>query len=157
MKANHKSVCLDLLNHFEHEPAFFKGMLTSDESWNFEYDAKMKCQSEEWLTKILLHPKKPRKNKSQIKLMFACLFIMGEWYTRCLCLSVNLVTGPSVNKSLNSYEKVFSAFEQTLLTLCFYLVTFCPISQCIVFEGNFDIQEYCNRFAAPVLPRNVPV
>ncbi|RLU25678.1 hypothetical protein DMN91_001835 [Ooceraea biroi] len=46
-KENRKEVCRDLLERIENDPDFFTNVITSDETWVFEYDPKTKRQSEE--------------------------------------------------------------------------------------------------------------
>jgi hypothetical protein len=43
-KANHRDVCLDLLDHLEREPEFFSHVITGDESWILDYDPETKRQ-----------------------------------------------------------------------------------------------------------------
>jgi len=60
-KAN-QNVCLDLLDHLEREPEFFRHINTGDESWILEYDPKTKRQSWEWHT-CKLSPSQESENE----------------------------------------------------------------------------------------------
>jgi len=49
-KENRRNVCLDLLERIKNDKKFFKHVITSDETWIFEYDPDTKRQGSEWHT-----------------------------------------------------------------------------------------------------------
>ncbi|XP_066258179.1 histone-lysine N-methyltransferase SETMAR-like [Euwallacea similis] len=69
-----KERCLDLLESIENEPNFVERVITSDESWVFEYDPETKRQSMEWHRLTSPRSKKERMIKSKIKCMLICFF-----------------------------------------------------------------------------------
>jgi len=67
-------VCLNLLERIENDENFCKHVITSDESWIFEYNPEAKRQSSEWHTSNSQRPKKARMSKSKIKTTLICFF-----------------------------------------------------------------------------------
>ena len=49
-KEDRRNVCLDLLERIKNDKKFFKHVITSDETWIFEYDPDTKRQGSEWHT-----------------------------------------------------------------------------------------------------------
>jgi histone-lysine N-methyltransferase SETMAR len=49
-------------------------VITSDETWCYQYDPKAKHQSMEWKMKNSPRPKKQQMSKSKIKIMLTCFF-----------------------------------------------------------------------------------
>ena len=56
------------------DPKFIKCIITSDETWVYEYDVETAQQSSEWRTKNEPKPKKPRQSRSKIKVMLIVFF-----------------------------------------------------------------------------------
>jgi len=73
-KDNQKDMCLHLLERIQCDRNFLKNMITSDETWIFEYDPETKRQNKEWHTSASPCPKKARRSKSKIKSMLICFF-----------------------------------------------------------------------------------
>ena len=73
-KERRVQVCHDILEEFETEPNLLGRVITGDESWIFEYDPEMKCQSLQWKSLTSPRPKKARMSKSKIKVMLIALF-----------------------------------------------------------------------------------
>jgi len=80
------SVCAELLEQVEADPALMERVITGDESWFFQYvyDPETKRQSLEWRSKGSPRPKKARMYKSKLKCMLVCFFdstgiVHKEW------------------------------------------------------------------------------
>jgi hypothetical protein len=52
----------------------FDRVITSDETWCFQYDPETKRQSTQWKTKNSPRPKKARMFRSQVKITLVCFF-----------------------------------------------------------------------------------
>ena len=73
-KERRVEVCQDILEHLQTEPDLLQRVVTGDESWIFEYDPEIKCQSFQWKCLSSLKPKKARQSRSKIKLMLIAFF-----------------------------------------------------------------------------------
>ena len=73
-KENRVQVCQDILKQLEITPDLLSRVVTSDESWIFEYDPLTKRQSLEWKSASSPRPKKARLFKSKIKVMLIVFF-----------------------------------------------------------------------------------
>ncbi len=62
----------DCLQQVENDFTLLHQVIIGDESLFFQYDPKMKHQSQQWLSTNTLRPKKARMNKSKQKIMLIC-------------------------------------------------------------------------------------
>ena len=67
-------VCHDILKRLEIEAGLLSKVVTSDESWIFEYNPLTKWQSLQWKSASSPRPKKARLFKSKIKVMLIVFF-----------------------------------------------------------------------------------
>lgn len=58
----------------ENDSTLFYRIITSDESWFFQYNPEMKHQSQQWLSPNALRLKKAHMSKSKVKIMVICFF-----------------------------------------------------------------------------------
>ena len=73
-KERRVQVCHDILEELETEPNLLGRVITSGESWIFEYDPETKRQSLQWKSPTSPRPKKARMSKSKIKVMLIAFF-----------------------------------------------------------------------------------
>ena len=73
-KERRVQVCQDILEQLETEPNLLKRVVTSNESWIFEYNPLTKRQNLEWKSAFSPRPKKARVLKSKIKVMRIAFF-----------------------------------------------------------------------------------
>ena len=73
-KERRVQVCHDILEELETEPNLLGRVITSGESWIFEYDQETKRQSLQWKSPTSPRPKKARMSKSKIKVMLIAFF-----------------------------------------------------------------------------------
>ena len=73
-KERRVQVCHDILEEFETEPNLLGRVITSDESWIFEYDPETKRQSLQYKSPSSPRLKKERMSKSNIKVMLIAFF-----------------------------------------------------------------------------------
>ncbi|GFG37988.1 hypothetical protein Cfor_02871, partial [Coptotermes formosanus] len=66
------NICADILQNTENDPNVLENIITSDESWFFQYDPESKRQSMHWKS-----PSSPRQNKARLsKSKFKALMIV---------------------------------------------------------------------------------
>jgi hypothetical protein len=73
-KLNREEMCQNVLEKIEENPDFLNSVVTSDETWLFQYEPETKRQSMQWKTTHSLRPKRARMSKSKIKTMLVVFF-----------------------------------------------------------------------------------
>jgi len=73
-KAHRMNIAQDCLEQVESDPTLLDRVITSDESWFFQYDPETKRQSQQWLSPGAPRPKKARMSKFKVKTMMNCFF-----------------------------------------------------------------------------------
>ena len=68
------AVCQDLIATADSDPAFFKKIVTGDETWCVAYDCTTKRQFPAWVRETSPRPKKLRFQKSHVKTMLVIFF-----------------------------------------------------------------------------------
>ena len=73
-KAQRLNACRDILQQMEADEKLLVNVITGDESWVFQYDPETKRQSHQWKSVSSPRPKKPRMQRSQVKVMLITFF-----------------------------------------------------------------------------------
>jgi len=69
-------VCHDILEQLETEPDLLEKVMTSEESWIFEYDVNTKRQTLHWKSPMLPRSKKARMAKPKMKVILIAFFVV---------------------------------------------------------------------------------
>jgi hypothetical protein len=73
-ESRRNEMSVEMLEGLETEQNSLDRLITSDESWFFEYDPEIKRQSEEWHPPQFTRQRKDRMSKSKIKKMVIIFF-----------------------------------------------------------------------------------
>jgi hypothetical protein len=73
-KQQQLDVCSDLSHQLAEGNNFLDRVITSDESWCFQYGPEMKRQSMQWKKSASPRPKKARMSRAQVNKMLIYLF-----------------------------------------------------------------------------------
>ena len=73
-KLNRVKVAEDMLERVNSDPIFIKRIITSDETWVYEFDMQTNQQASKWRLPTEPKPKKPRQSRSKIKVMLTVFF-----------------------------------------------------------------------------------
>ena len=68
-KRDRVDVAKDMLSKVDSDPSFIKRIITSDETWIYEYDTYSRHQASEWRSPNEPKPKKPCRFQSKKKVM----------------------------------------------------------------------------------------
>jgi hypothetical protein len=73
-KQQQLDVCSNLSRQLAEGNNFLDRVITDDQSWCFQYDVEMKCQSMQWKTSVSPRPKEACTSRTQVKTMLICFF-----------------------------------------------------------------------------------
>ena len=92
-------VCQNIIEYLQNEPDLLRRVITSHETWTFEYDPEIKCQSSQWKSPTSPRPKKARRSKSKVKVMLITFFDV-----RSIVHCEFLLQGQTINQQV--YRKI---------------------------------------------------
>ena len=68
-KERRMQVCQNIIEYLQNEPDLLRRVITSHETWTFEYDPEIKCQSSQWKSPM---SRGQRKQDSQSQKSKSC-------------------------------------------------------------------------------------
>jgi len=86
------NTCADILQNIENDPNFIENVITCDESWFFQYDPEINCQSRHWKSPRSPSQKKAQQSKSKFKAVMIDFSTSKGLFTWIGCLKVGPLT-----------------------------------------------------------------